>query len=214
MLQSFAPELYRYKKFIIVLAGLALFLLGTTSGYAHSKSDRHGISYKTRLALDLDGDHIPETATVRQHGSVYQVNIHFTTGRPKLRLRTYVTNDIAGLTFAVADINNDAKGDIVISSATSIWPVAIWVNVGGANFQRVNSPLYGPVGRYNGPRLKHRSDQQIIPIGNVISQHPQAEVADSFSFFKDLHNLAPAQTSQLLFEFTLAQIPSRGPPIS
>jgi hypothetical protein len=214
MLQSFAPELYRYKKVIIVLAGLALFLFGTTSGYAHSKNDRQGISYKTKLALDLDGDHIPETATVRQHGSVYQVNIHFTTGRPKLRLRTYVRTDIAGLTFAIADINNDARGDIVISSATSIWPVAVWVNVGGANFQRVNSPLYGPVGRYNGPRLKHRADQQITPVGYVSSHHPQAEVAESFSFFENLYNLAPSQSNQLLFEFTLAQIPPRGPPIT
>ena len=211
MLQSFVPELYRYKNFITVLAGLALFFLCASTGYANPKNERQGFSYKTRLGLDLDGDHIPETATIKQQGSVYQVNIHFTTGRPKLRLRTYVANDVAGLSFAVVDINNDANGDIVVTSATSIWPVAIWLNAGGTKFHKVSSRAYGLIGRYTGPQIKQKAVEVAAPVG-VSDDQPQAEVSDSFSLFKESYNLAPFQSSQLLFELKLAQIPSRGPP--
>src|SRR5438132_283212 len=48
------------------------------------------ISYRTQLGQDLDGDHKPETATIRQIGPLYQVSIHFTTGRPKIQLSTRI----------------------------------------------------------------------------------------------------------------------------
>src|SRR5262249_16254267 len=124
------------------LAALFVLLAGAVFASASPKKFAPGFSYKTRLGRDLDGDHIPETATIKQRGSFYQVSIHFTTGRPKLRLRTYVTDDLAGLTVEIADVDHDTRADLVISSATSVWPVAIWLNH-GADFQRVTKPSYG-----------------------------------------------------------------------
>src|SRR5438876_4612052 len=89
-----------------------------------------GISYRISLGHDLDGDHIPETATIRQCGHIFQVNIHFTTGRPKLRLTTYLSEGVAGLTFEATDVNNDNKDDLVLVSATSFTPIAVWLNQG------------------------------------------------------------------------------------
>src|SRR2546425_5697815 len=112
-------KLHRNKIVISSLTVLLVFLFGTNATYAsHQKADGR-ISYRTELAQDLDGDHKPETATIRQCGYLYQVNIHFTTGRPKLRLTTYLTEGVAGLSFQTTDINNDNKGDLVIISATS-----------------------------------------------------------------------------------------------
>src|ERR1700741_2682838 len=128
---------YRNTKFIYRLAGLSVFLFGTVAGFASPKyAAPGGASYKTTLGIDLDGDHILETATIRQQGSFYQVSIHFSTGRPKLKLRTFVGDDVAGLTIDITDVNSDSEADLVISSATSIRPIAVWLNRGSANFQR------------------------------------------------------------------------------
>src|SRR6266566_2365686 len=105
-------KLRRYKIVITALTVLLVFLFGANATYASHQKPDNGISYRTELAQDLDGDHKPETATIRQCGYLYQVNIHFTSGRPKLRLTTYVTEGVAGLSFLTTDINNDNKGDL------------------------------------------------------------------------------------------------------
>ena len=155
----FALEWYRNKKFITGLAALCTLLSWTGTGFASPGRYGHNtekISYKGSLGLDLDGDHVPETVTVKQQGSFYQVSIHFSTGRPKLRWKTYVGDDAAGLSLEVADVNNDSLADLVITSATSVWPVVTWLNHGSGNFQRVNSRTFCLTGRYNGPRLNRR----------------------------------------------------------
>src|SRR5437762_12603739 len=130
----FMLKAHRNKIVIMILAVLSVFLFGANAVHASSNPGNHRISYRTQLGQDLDGDHIPETATIRQCGYIYQVSIHFTTGRPKLRLTTYITEGMAGLSFQTTDVNNDSKGDLVIMSATSIRPVAVWLNQGKANF--------------------------------------------------------------------------------
>ena len=207
-------KLHRSK---IVLTGLALlfvFLFGGNEASAnHRQPDQH-VSYRTQLGNDLDGDHIPETAIIKQCGYVYQVSIHFTTGRPKLRLKTYVTEAAAGLSLQTTDVNNDSKGDLVIISAISLRPIAVWLNQGTARFQRVSSWVYGGVGRYTGPTLRHRGTSQPEPIGNIfVDPLPQATPAvEYFDLDEDSAGLLASQTEQLPFDSTLRQLPSRGPP--
>src|SRR5207237_9214088 len=106
-------KFYRNKTVISGLALLFVFLFrAEVVSAAHRHSDQ--FSYHTRLGNDLDGDHIPETATIRQNGSIYQVSIHFPPDRPKLRLRTYITGGISDLSFETTDVNNDSKGDLVL----------------------------------------------------------------------------------------------------
>ena len=207
-------KLHRNKIVISSLTVLLVFLFGTNATYAsHQKHDER-ISYRTELAQDLDGDHKPETATIRQCGYLYQVNIHFTTGRPKLRLTTYVTEGVAGLSFQTSDINNDNKGDLVIISATSIRPVAVWLNQGRAKFQKVTPWYYGEVGKYTGPTLRHRSVAQPEPVGNIfVDPLPQATPpVESISLAHDAIALLSSQSDLHPFDSMLRQTPPRGPP--
>ena len=135
-------KLYRYKIVTKGLATLPLLLFAAAIASASPPPSGPDFSYKTKLGRDLDGDHIPETATIRQRGPL-SGHIHFTTGRPELRLK-YITNDIGGLTLEVADIDHDTRADLVINSATSLLPVAIWLNRGAARFQHVKVVVVRP----------------------------------------------------------------------
>src|SRR5215467_245901 len=148
-------KLYCNKRVITLFFAFATSLFGANSAFASHHNSEHRLSYLTRLDHDLDGDHIPETATIRQRGYLYQVNIHFTTGRPKLRLTTYITEGVAGLSFQTTDIDNDSQDDLVIISATSVRPIAIWLNQGKAIFKKVSSWSYG-FRRYTGLEYRHR----------------------------------------------------------
>jgi len=210
----FMLKLYRNKIFISGLAVLSVFLFGANhASAAHRYSDQR-ISYRTQLDYDLDGDHIPEIVTIWQCGYVYQVSIHFTTGRPKVRLRTYVTGEVAGLSFQTTDVNDDNKGDLVIMSATSIRPVAVWLNKGQAKFQKVSSWVYPGVGRYAGPTFRHRGASEPEPVGNVpVDRLPQAAPSvDYFSLDKDPAGGIAGLSDQLPFDSMVRQVPSRGPP--
>lgn len=208
-----APELYRNKKVISSVAALLAVFFVSTIGFAAPKSAASGIFYKTVLDRDLDGDHIRETATIRQHGSYYQVVIHFSTGRPKVRLKTYVSAGDAGLSVEFADLNHDAEADLVLTSATSLSPVAIWVNRGGANFQRVNSTQYSPFGRSTGPRLKRPAAVQAETAVTVLNDPlPQSDIALSFSPITTSHDRVWSLADASPVELSLSGDAPRGPP--
>lgn len=210
----FFLALCRNKKFISALAVLPIFVLGTAVGVASPQHSPQGVAYKTSLGLDLDGDHIPETATVRQHGSYYQVSIHFSTGRPKLKLRTYVGDDVAGLTLEVTDINSDSEADIVLTSATSSRPVAVWLNHGNASFRRINARPYRLAFRSNGPSLKQKVRIQRESVSLSNDRLPPAEPRASFNTYSGLQSAVLAESDPLTFRFWLAQVAWRGPPFS
>ena len=206
-------KLYRYKIVTNGLMALPLLLFAAAVASASPPPSSQNFSYKAKLGRDLDGDHIPETATIRQRGSFYQVSIHFTTGRPKLRIKTYITNDIAGLTLEVSDVDHDTRADLVINSATSLLPVAVWLNRGAARFQQVRSSLYGPVGGHSGPRWIHRETDQPEQVGNLLSDPlPQVEPADCFHPGADLQNILLSNADPLPFDFRVPQAAPRGPP--
>ena len=207
-------RLRRNKTVITALAVLSVFLFGANAAYASRQNSAHRISYRTQLGQDLDGDQIPESATIRQCGYLYQVSIHFTTGRPKLRLTTYVTEGGAGLSFQTTDVNNDSKGDLVIISATSIRPIGVWLNQGRAKFQKVSSWSYGGVGRYTGPICRHGLTSQPEPVGNIfLDPLPQTTpAAGSFTFDDDSVALLSSHPNQRPIDSMFRQVLSRGPP--
>ena len=135
----YSLKLHRNTIVTTAFAVLWVLLFGASATYAAQPNSHHRLKYRTQLGQDLDGDHIPETASIRYGGHLYEVNIKFTTGRPKLRLKTYVAAGVAGITFQARDVNNDNKGDLVIISATSIRPIAVWLNQGQATFQKSQS---------------------------------------------------------------------------
>ena len=207
-------ELRRTKPIITCLAVVYVVLATATWLSASHRTTRTGdFSYQTRLKHDLDGDHIPETATIQERGQVYQVSIHFTTGRPKLHLTTYVRADIAGLSLQTIDVNNDSQGEfLVVISATSVRPVAVWANQ-GKNFTKVSSWSYGAVGRYRGPAIQHQRTEAPDPIGAAPNPPLQATPAGRlFTSAEDSADLIHFQPEPVPFDSIFWQDPSRGPP--
>jgi hypothetical protein len=198
---------------VTAIAVLFVFLFGASASYASSSKAHHRIVYSTQLGHDLDGDHLPETATIRRGGDVYEVSIKFTTGQPKLRLKTYVTSEIAGLAFQTADVNNDNKDDLVITSATSVRPVAVWLNQGHARFQKASPWLYG-LGRYRGPTYRVRQHSEPEPVGNVsVDPLPHATLEPKyFTHGEGSVLLLSSIPEQRTCDSLLSEIPPRGPP--
>jgi hypothetical protein len=206
-------KLRRYKNVITTLSVLSVFLLGVSVLYGHPVK-AHRIAYRTQLGLDLDGDRLPETATIKESDHLYQVSIHFTTGRPKVRIKTYITEGVAGLSFQTTDVNNDNKRDIVIVSATSNRPVAVWLNQGKAKFKRVQPWFCGGVGRYTGPIYRFRATSQPEPVGYV-SIDPLSQITPEVKDFRLDHEVIAllfSQPDQRPFDSLLRQKPPRGPP--
>src|SRR5215510_13704235 len=172
-------KLYCNKRVITLFFAFATSLFGANSAFASHHNSEHRLSYLTRLDHDLDGDHIPETATIRQRGHLYEINIHFSTGRPKLHLTAYVAEAGAVLSFQTADVNNDRKNDLVITSATSVRPLAIWLNQGKSKFQKISSWSY-LVGGYTGPEYRRKTCQP-DPVGAVaFDPLPQATLSATY----------------------------------
>jgi hypothetical protein len=203
---------YRNNTISTVLPVLFVFLFGANVAFA-AHHDDHGLSYRTQLHQDLDGDHIPETATIRLCDHLYQVNIHFTTGRPKLRLTSYIGQGVAGITVQMTDVNDDGKDEIVVLSATSIRPLAIWQNQGKAKFQKVSSWSFG-IERHTGPGYRHRQTFQPEPVGNILFDPLLNATLDSAYLHAgaDLVGRVCSEPNIIAADFIDALIPARSPP--
>ncbi len=203
--------LRRNKQSLIPVLVALLFLCCPRLGVAFS---RH-TTYQTSLGHDLDGDHLPETATVRENGSVYRISIHFTSGRPQLRLAVYSGGNEAGLTFQTSDVDDDRDVDLVIKSATSFRPVAVWLNRGKAKFQRVSSWAYGGLNNYSGPVLHRRVAYQPDPTANTSADPIAHPVKGAPCFQVELvgENWLSPVPERLPSGCIIQQIPVRGPPL-
>jgi hypothetical protein len=195
---------------------LCPFLCSASWAFPSHHYSGQRITYRTQLGNDLDGDHIPETATIRLCGYIYQVSIHFTTGRPGLRLTTYLTEGLAGFSLQATDVNNDNKADLVIVSATSIRPIAVWVNQGKSTFQRVSTWPSGGAATHNGPSFRRRGLEEPEPLGNALFD-PLPHATLAVQYFGP--EAAPAaliflRPDQLPFDSVLWHVPPRGPPAS
>ena len=207
-------KLGRTKRILTCLAVVYVVLsTATWVSACHGTNNSDDFSYRTRLKHDLDGDHIPETAIIRERPYVYQVSIHFTTGRPKLRLTTYLAAGTAGLSLHTIDADHDSEGELlVIISATSVRPVAVWANE-GKKFTKVSSWSYGGMGRYRGPTVRHQTTEAPDPIGATPNPPLQATLASRlFTAVADSAVLIHSQTEQFPFDSIFWQDPSRGPP--
>jgi hypothetical protein len=207
-------KLRGYKFVTTAFVAAILFLLSLPPAFASDPPSRRHFSYRTQLSQDLDGDHKPETATVKQVGLVYKVSIHFTSGRPKVQLTTPITPDSAGLTVHTTDVNNDNRGDLILLSATSVRPVAVWVNQGRARFKKVAASFLAGAHKYTGPAYKAERKGQPQPAGNLlIDPLPQATIAPEYvTVNSEAGRLHSYSANVRLFDSLLRQEPPRGPP--
>jgi len=206
--------LHHYRAFISLPALLIVLLCSAAPVYSFERHPAPQITYQTRIGEDLDGDQKPETVTVRQAGFLYQISIHFTTGSPRVHFDTHITEGTAGVTFQAADINNDRRGDLVVVSATSLRPVAVWLNQGRARFKKVQTSFFGTVGRYRGPTYGVEPKSSPEPDGNIaFDPAPQATFAAHYLPARDAtSSLLFRQIDQRPVDSLLRQVPPRGPP--
>jgi len=207
-------KLHCNRNFIIALAALSVLFSAANPVHAIGRGGPQEVTYRTQLGADLDGDHLPETVTVRLRAYSYKLSIHFTTGRPKLRLKTYVSQDLAGLSVQTTDVNNDNKRDLVVVSATSLRPIAVWLNQDKAKFKRVNASVYSGVSRFRGPTYGCPLAFGPEPVGNIfIDPLPQAMPSiEYFGLNNDSAVLLHGQTDRPPFDSVSRQVPTRGPP--
>ena len=198
-----------------VLGGLltALFLVLACPNWAGASPER--ISQKTQPARDLDGDRLPEKITIQQCGLVYRISIHFTSGRPKLHLTVYQAGNEAGLTIQTSDVDNDRDLDVVVTSATSIRPVAVWLNRGKAKFQKASTWAYGGLGRYTGPTFRRRAVYQPDPaLGSTTEPLAYTvKAAQCLEIRLGVEDLGLWDLEQAPADSVPLEVPTRGPPL-
>jgi hypothetical protein len=84
---------------------------------------------------DLDGDHQPDVAAGRVDGQSYRVEIQLTTQPQKTTLLTLSSGDLL-VQLSARDVDGDNDQDLVASSATALYPLALWLNDGKGHFQQ------------------------------------------------------------------------------
>ena len=189
----------------------ALFILNVLPAFATGSPQR--LTYRAPLGRDLDGDGLAESATIRQSGSAYKITVQFTSGN-RLNLTLYQPHGETGLMVHASDVNDDHKADLVITSATSPRPVAVWLNRGKAKFQKVNSWIYSGLVKLKGPVLRQSHPYDPDAALNSPTDPPAQDVklAQTVDIRLDTENLGPLNSERLCIDADLRQVPARGPP--
>jgi hypothetical protein len=98
------------------------------------------VSSSTSVTFDFDGDRRSDLAVGRTEGNTYRVEIRLTT-QPEKPL-TALTSNALGISLLACDIDRDNDQDLVVSSPTSLYPLAVWLSDGNGHFEEGNRWLY------------------------------------------------------------------------
>ena len=127
----------RYVVFLFVfflLSSAQKFHFGASLAWVKPSSGRPdpGSLIQT-VNADFDGDHRSDLATGRREGQTYRVEIQFATGRNPASIVLPASNEETRLVALDIDCDNDQ--DLVVISAATSPPVAVWLNRNGGHFE-------------------------------------------------------------------------------
>jgi hypothetical protein len=139
----------RLKLGILLLAFLTVEMPGRIAlcAEASSASVREQPQRENQTAIlnaDFDGDSRPDVAIGRSHGLGYTIEIQFSTQPARIYL-TLANGGIGTRIFAY-DVDKDSFPDLVVTSATSLLPIAIYLSDGRGHFQEGISWSFLPFG--------------------------------------------------------------------
>ncbi len=106
------------------------------------------------VGADFDGDMKPDTVVGTAAGRGYVLEIQFSTQIPSASL---VFEGLGpGMRILSQDVNRDNDTDLIVTSCTSLIPIAVFLGDGKGHFQQDNPWNYVPVGlnspyQYNSP---------------------------------------------------------------
>ncbi len=110
---------------------------------------------------DFDGDMKPDvvTGTVAGHG--YVIHVNFTTSIPPASLT--LAGGMPGMRVVTQDVNHDDDPDIIVTSYTSLVPIAVFLGDGKGHYRLDNPWNYLPVGMSPPNRLTPLSGCEGFP---------------------------------------------------
>ena len=89
---------------------------------------------------DFDGDHKQDIAIARLSNNRYKIVVLLSTRSQAAILNP--SEQLAGFTIHACDINNDSLQDIVVTGATAMRPLAVWLGDGHGSFEIADQSLF------------------------------------------------------------------------
>lgn len=98
--------------------------------------------------VDLDGDQQPDVAQSLGRGAdgngfYYTISVRLSKTR-EFRSLVVLSNDPSGVNVVPRDVDGDHDLDLVVTSAATRKPIAVWLNDGHGGFQLVSSETISP----------------------------------------------------------------------
>jgi hypothetical protein len=100
--------------------------------------------FSTVLNADFDGDSKPDVAIGRSHGLGYTIEIQLTTRLAKSYFS--LPDRGVGTRIFAYDIDKDSYQDLIITSATSLLPIAVFLGDGKGHFREAKPWTFLPFG--------------------------------------------------------------------
>jgi hypothetical protein len=100
----------------------------------------HGMPGEAPAFADFDGDHKQDIALARLNNNRYKIVVLLSTSSHAAVLNP--SEQLAGFTVHACDMNNDSLPDIVVTDATAMHPLAVWLGDGRGSFKIADQNLF------------------------------------------------------------------------
>jgi hypothetical protein len=111
---------------------------------------------------DFDGDHCFDVITGKREGLYYRVEIELSSQQEKTSFSLSNSDPLVQL--SSRDVDSDNDQDLVLSSSTALYPLAIWLNDGKGNFQQGDPGMGIALITSQSPSSYHGGASQADPV--------------------------------------------------